>query len=131
MKSQTSFVARNVRLQEWAKLVRECNARPSEMTVAQWCAEHNITKCDYYYRLRAVRKACLESMPDSIVQQEIIPVSMKLLTSADESCVQESPVMLTDDSFIELSAHGIVLRVTEQTSCTLLSKVLGVLAHVK
>lgn len=131
MNSQTSLVAKNLRIQQWAKMIHECNARPSGMTVNQWCAEHGITKCDYYYRMKAVRKACLASLPDSVVQQEIIPVSMNLLTSVDESCVNKQPLLSADDSFIELTSHGIAVRVTEHTSNALLTKVLGVLAHVE
>ena len=59
MKSQTSMIARNVRLKEWAQMIQECNSRPSSMTVGEWCAQHNITKCDYYYRMKVVRKACM------------------------------------------------------------------------
>ena len=31
------------------------------MSVIDWCAGHGITKANYYYRLRRVREACLES----------------------------------------------------------------------
>ena len=40
MSSQTSLIARNVRLQEWADMIHECNNRPDDMTVTQWCSEH-------------------------------------------------------------------------------------------
>ena len=30
------------------------------MKVETWCSEHGITKANYYYRLKRVRKACLE-----------------------------------------------------------------------
>ena len=32
------------------------------MDVETWCAQNNITKANYYYRLRRVRKACLDQM---------------------------------------------------------------------
>lgn len=58
MKQETSVVARNYRLQEWAFMVQECNKRPREMTITQWCSEHDIKPANYYYRLNEVRKAC-------------------------------------------------------------------------
>lgn len=42
MKQETSVVARNYRLQE-------CNNRPREMSITQWCSEHDIKTANYYY----------------------------------------------------------------------------------
>ena len=63
MTTQTSLVAEQVRLQQWAEQVRDCKNRPRGMDVETWCAQNNITKANYYYRLRRVRKACLDQMP--------------------------------------------------------------------
>ena len=38
MSSETSMVAASVRLQEWAAQIKECQSRPSGMSVASWCA---------------------------------------------------------------------------------------------
>lgn len=62
MTTQTSLVAEQVRLQQWAEQVRDCKNRPRGMDVETWCAQNNITKANYYYRLRRVRKACLDQM---------------------------------------------------------------------
>ena len=35
------------------------------MDVAAWCAQHGITKANYYYRLKRVRKACLDQLADT------------------------------------------------------------------
>ena len=65
MTSQTSIVAKQVRLMEWAEQIRDCQNRPKEMDVAAWCAQHGITKANYYYRLKRVRKACLDLLPNT------------------------------------------------------------------
>ena len=62
MTTQTSLVAEQVRLQQWAEQVRDCKNRPRGMDVETWCAQNNITKANYYYRLRRVRKAYLDQM---------------------------------------------------------------------
>ncbi len=59
MNTQTSLVAEQIRLQQWADQIRDCQNRPSDMKVDAWCREHGITKANYYYRLRRVREACL------------------------------------------------------------------------
>lgn len=84
MKSQTSLAARNCRLQEWSKMVHSCNNRPIGMSVDEWCRENSITTANYYYRMTQVRKACLDSLSDEAVNQEVVPVPMNLVAPAEE-----------------------------------------------
>ena len=60
MSSQTSLVAEQVRLQQWAAQIQDCKNRHADMKVETWCSEHGTTKANYYYRLKRVRKAYLE-----------------------------------------------------------------------
>ena len=68
MSSETTIVAEQYRLREWAAQIRECQNRPADMGVVGWCACHGITKANYYYRLRRVRKACLEDLQEKYPQ---------------------------------------------------------------
>ena len=122
MKQETSIVARNYRLQEWALMIQECNNRPEGMTITQWCSEHNIKPANYYYRLNEVRKACLDTLPAEVMQQQIVPVSRELL---------EKQAMASDCSKngLEVSVNGISIHVTETTSPELLKMVLGVVSN--
>ena len=36
MKSQTSLIASQCRLQQWAKQIRDCQNRPADMQVSEW-----------------------------------------------------------------------------------------------
>ena len=123
MSSQTSLIARNVRIQEWADMIHECNNRPDDMTVTQWCSEHGISKCNYYYRLAAVRKACLDKLPPE-VKQAVVPVPATLLN--DNS---DNKTACAD--FLNLNVNGITIEVHSDTSTELLAKVLRVVANVK
>ena len=40
----------------------DCQSRPKRMDVETWCAQNNLTKANYYYRLRRVREVCLEQV---------------------------------------------------------------------
>ena len=53
MSSITTAVAADYRLQQWAQLVKECQNRPSDMTVEQWCDTKGISKSNYYHRYQA------------------------------------------------------------------------------
>lgn len=59
MKSQTSLIASQCRLQQWAKQIHDCQNRPADMQVSEWCEMNGITTANYYYRLRRVREACI------------------------------------------------------------------------
>lgn len=62
MSSETSMAAADFRLQEWAAQIKDCRNRPAGMSVVSWCACHGISKANYYYRLRRVWEACLETV---------------------------------------------------------------------
>ena len=42
MNTQTSLVAEQIRLQQWADQIRDCQNRPSDMKVDVWFQEHGI-----------------------------------------------------------------------------------------
>ena len=63
MATQTSFIAQQVRIRQWAEQIRACQNRLAGMDVDTWCVQNNLTKSNYYYRLRRVRKACLDQIP--------------------------------------------------------------------
>ena len=44
MATQTSLVAQQVRLQQWAEQIRDCQSRPKRMDVETWCAQNNLQK---------------------------------------------------------------------------------------
>ena len=122
MKQETSVVARNYRLQEWAVMVRECNSRPHGITVKQWCLEHDVTPANYYYRLTQVRKACLETLPTESIQQQVIPVSQELLG-------QKEITPSYGKSGLDVSVNGFSIHVTDATSPELLKMVLRVVSN--
>ena len=90
MTTQTSLVAEQVRLQQWAEQVRVCKNRPRGMDVETWCAQNNITKANYYYRLRRVRKACLDQMQTEQADFIELPMPSEKNISADTENVSDS-----------------------------------------
>ncbi len=49
MSSTTTLVAKQYRLQEWAKQVQECNNRPDDMSMDEWCQSVGLTHRNFYY----------------------------------------------------------------------------------
>ena len=47
-------------------MIHEGNKRLADMIIVQWCDEHSISKCNYYYRLAAVRKYVLMNFRETL-----------------------------------------------------------------
>ena len=120
MRSETTMMAEQYRLQEWAAQIRECQSRPAGMSVVDWCTGHGITKTNYYYRLRRVRKACLEDLQEKHPQQSIIPVKPELIQQLNS---RNSP----GQAGIDISMKGFSVHVAESTPMSLLAEVLRVI----
>ena len=127
--SKTSLVACQYRLCEWASMIRECNQRPVGMSVDEWCNSHSITKANYYYRMKQVRKACLEAIPKEPAEQSVVPAElMTMEIPADAIQIQSGQSV---SASLEIKVNDITLCVTELTSSELLTKVLQVIRDVK
>ena len=124
MGSAITAAAVQYRLQEWAAQIREYQNRPAGMSAIDWCADHGITKANYYYRLRCVRKACLESLAPEAPVQQIVPVNTCLLQQETQSGsgIQQG---------LSVSVNGFSIHVTESTPMPLLAAVLGVVRDAK
>lgn len=44
MATQTSLIAQQVRIRQWAEQIRACQNRPAVMDVDTWCVQNNLTK---------------------------------------------------------------------------------------
>lgn len=122
MNSTTSLVARQYRLQQWAEQIQDCQNRSAEVSVRDWCSLHEITVANYYYRLREVRKACLERISQDSVSQSIVPVPSQLM---------QEEAYTGPTSGLKVSVNHICIHVTSETSPELLKMVLQVAADVK
>ena len=124
MSSETTMVAEQCRLQEWAAQIRDCQSRPAGMSVVEWCACHGITKANYYYRLRRVRKACLETIQTKMPAQQVVPVRPGLLQHQEQEDGNPQPGL-------DISIKGFSIHVTGATSMPLLAEVLRVVQHAE
>ncbi len=124
MSSETTMVAEQCRLREWAAQIRDCQSRPSGMSVVEWCAGRGITKANYYYRLRRVRKACLETIQTKMPAQQVVPVRPGLLQHQEQEDGNPQPGL-------DISIKGFSIHVTGATSMPLLAEVLRVVQHAE
>lgn len=122
MNSQTSFVAKQCRIQSWAMQIKACQERPEGMTVKEWCIQNNITKADYYYRLKCVRQACLDSM-------ESTPAFVELPIPKIESS-NECTTSSTATAVIH-GANGLTIELHENASAEFMKKLIGACTYAQ
>lgn len=96
MKSHTSLVAQQTRLSEWADLIRDCQNRPQGMKIDEWCQLHDITKASYYWRLRKVREAYLETAEQT---QTFVEVPSPAIHPVNMTSEHKCQVILCDIKF--------------------------------
>ena len=115
MKSHTSLVAQQIRLSEWAELVRDCQNRPQGMKVDEWCQLHDITKASYYWRLRKVREAFLATADNT---PNFIEVPSSAIQSENIVPKQKTVAMIR-------GRNHLTLEITDQASASFLHTLLG------
>ena len=87
---EIAIVKKNIRLQEWSRQIEE--QRASNLSVQEWCQQHDINSKTYYYHLRKVREELLRSgkSEKAQVQMEteraVVPI---LRTPADRNIIIE------------------------------------------
>lgn len=123
MSSQTSLVAKQFRLQTWAAQIQDCQNRPEGMNVDEWCRQNNITKANYYYRLKRVRQACLDSMQES----EPAFIELPALTEP----VSEPTTVITNVSAVLHMSNGLTIDLCDNASKEFMQKILGALRYAE
>lgn len=130
MKSKESIVAKQVRLNQWAEQIRECNSRPKGMSVDEWCENNHITKACYYWRMKKVRSACIEA-----VEQHTQTNFVELPASAPASSLSIIATEHTDRDIIPQAVihtgQGLTIAINETASMEFMQKLMGALNYVK
>ena len=125
MKSQTSLVASQVRLQHWVQQIKDCQNRPEGMDVKTWCDQNGLTKANYYYRVRKVREACLsvcENAGVSFVELE--------QPAASEADINRTELNSPAGAVIK-GRNGLSIEIYNAASQELIQKILGACAYAQ
>ena len=87
------------------------------------CNEHGITKANYYYRLRRVRKACLEACNPEPAFVELPVPATETMSSADFHDVKPAAVLR--------NSRGLALEIYNHTSADIIRSIMEVLVHAE
>lgn len=62
----TRLATRQVRLAQWAEIVKSCNN--SGLSIREYCRQNDISRNAYFYWLRKLREAAIESSGEAFVE---------------------------------------------------------------
>lgn len=128
MKSQTSLVAQQTRLQHWAEQIKSCQSRPIGTSVDDWCLENNITRANYYYRLKRVREACLIH----VQKQEGNFVELPVPSSAKQEMAQSRERSKADSLVAILRGpNNLSVEIYSTATPEFIQSLIGTFAYVK
>lgn len=127
MVSKESQVAAQVRLSQWAMELQECQNRPRDMTVNEWCEQRGITKANYYLRLKRVRQAYLE-------QLETTSDNFVELPAPSPQTISSAPVSATINGHPSIvavlhTAGGISIEIKDNATAGFIKNLIGALGN--
>lgn len=129
MKSETSLVAEQVRLQNWALQIQDCQNRPTGMSIDEWCEQNGIKKSLYYYRLRRLRKSCLDVAKNN-AEPEFVELPVASLI--EKTPVQQPELPLTPKVAAVLRNNsGLSLEIMDNAPASFLHLLIGAIQHVE
>ena len=103
-------VTHNLRLHQWAAIIQDRQA--SGLKIDDYCSEHNISRNAYYYWLRKVKAAAIESSGNRFA--EVNPSLREMMPEHSESGCSPVSICLGDA----------VIHVNEAASGSLLHRVI-------
>ena len=131
MKSRESEAASQIRLQQWAEEIRDCMNRPANMAVDEWCLQHGMKKASYYWRLKRVRQACLDTLEQSAGIFTELPVpkedTMPVVTNHDFKTGYSGSTIMA----VLRTENGATIEITEHASAKFMKLLMGVISHAE
>lgn len=112
-----AHVEREMKLQHWMGIIKECNERPNGVRVEDWIRERGISKDQYYYWLRRVKDKCLKEAGKEP------PSTMVRIPQAITEAARVS------DGSISVFIDGIEVRISSNTSSELIKSVIRVIRN--
>ncbi|QAT42741.1 hypothetical protein [Aminipila luticellarii] len=127
MESKESQVATQVRLNQWALEVKDCLNRPKNMTVAEWCEQHNMKRANYYWRLKRVRQAFWEQVetPAGNFVELPTPVPYAIPLAPVQATANDN----SSTSAVLRTSSGISIEIRQCASAEFMKNLIGALDH--
>ena len=118
--------SRTESLSYWRDIIRQCNARPEGQSGKEWLVQHSIKPDNYYYWLRTIRNEENNENNKTTDEPHVfteLPVNSFIPEQKNEKQPEFKPDVL-------ITYHDCSIGVSNSASEKLVSRILGVIAHV-
>ena len=127
-------ITHEVRLAQWAEIIRNCQSRPEGQTTQEWVAENGINIKTYYYWQRRVRKELYDQatslVPTNKSKTEVtfaeVPgeaLELPILNEASQNTIQKPDAVIRAGK-MEIEIHN-------SLSTMMLKSILEVAVHAR
>lgn len=122
----------DIRRANWLEIIQQCQQRPANTTIKQWCLDQGISEKAYYYWLRKIRKEAAEQLAVPAAVSKTSPVSFAELpfSYTDASMKSSEPdAILPVHPTAVFKCNNLTIAVTNDISDALLSRILREVSH--
>lgn len=125
-------ITHQVRLANWAKIIEQCNNRPTGTSAKQWLRDNGISDKSYYYWLRKIRLEAYAANEKELPTIHSLQEQPPAVTFA-EIPLPEQQTSITDTFKADAVIHTgtMVIGISNTISDTLLSRLLEVARHAR
>ena len=127
MASKESQIAAQVRLRQWAQEIQDCQNRPKNMTVGEWCEQHNMKKASYYWRLKRVRQALLEQV--EVPETDFIELPIPVETTLPSVAAPEIVINPVSTAAVLHVTEGISIEIKESATADFIKNLFEAIIH--
>ena len=120
---KVTTVKSQVKLHHWAQLIEECQS--SSLTVKEWCSSNNVSKDQYYYWLRKLRKHTVANIPTVIPNDMDVPKA-----DVSFSKLQVNVPVYTSKATVTIHMADATVEISEGTSQQTIEAVLRALSQL-
>ena len=119
-----------VRLAQWAEIVRAATNRPSGTLLRDWLSDNGISRDQYYYWQRKVRAHAYDSMQKSSDSTAVSAVAFaEISVPANYSQPCNAPIQPASSPAAIINVKGISIELSNSASPELISSILKVAAY--
>lgn len=119
-------ITHEVRLANWADIIKRCHERPEGQTAKQWIADNGINIKTYYYWQRRVRKELFDmatNLPAVTSNQNEISFAEVPAKALNETCRHPASYIIPD---AVIKAKGAQIEINNSIAPSILKKILEV-----
>ena len=122
----------DIRRANWEDIIRQCQQRPANITIKQWCLDNGINEKSYYYWLRKFRREAVKQIAVPAAAANTTSTAfaeIPFACSTASSCSTAADIMFSVHPTAVFKYDNLTIAVTNDISDSLLSRIIREVSH--